>query len=184
MNDNREIRAWEYIKNDLLTYYQKNGCKNFIDFIGIFLFYPQLWAIIIYRIGHSLRRALFYKLYVYMLWNPIRLLTSIEIWPQATIGKNFHIIHFGNIIINPKVIIGDNCILQGECAIGVGFEGGEAPVIEDNVKIGIGAKIIGSLKIGKNSIVGANAFLTTSVPDNVVAAGNPARVIRKIELNV
>lgn len=181
MNNNKKTQVWGYIKNDLQTYYRNNGCKNFIDFIGIFLFYPQLWAIIIYRIGHAVRGALLYKLYVYILWNPLRIITAMEIWPQATIGINFYIIHFGNIIINPKVIIGDNCILQGECAIGVGFDGGEAPVIEDNVKIGIGSKIIGDLRIGKNSQIGANAFLTTSVPENVIVVGNPARVVKKIE---
>lgn len=172
---------WEYIKNDMLTYYRKNGCKNFIDFIAIFLFCPQLWAIITYRIGHAVKNEFIYKLYVYILWNPIRWITSMEIWPQATIGMNFHIIHFGNIIINPKVVIGDNCILQGECAIGVGFDGGEAPVIEDGVKIGIGAKIIGDLRIGKNSMIGANAFVTSSIPDNVIAVGNPSRIVRKTE---
>ncbi len=173
--------TWEYIKNDLKTYYDKNGCKNFIDFIAVFLFYPQLWAIIVYRIGHAVKNGWLYKLYVYLLWNPIRWVTSIEIWPQATIGKNFHIIHFGTIIINPKVIIGDNCVLQGECAIGVGFDGGEAPVIEDNVKIGIGTKIIGPLRIGRNSQIAANAFVTTSIPEDVIVVGNPARVVRKIE---
>jgi serine O-acetyltransferase len=181
MDDAKKISAWGYIKNDLETYYQKNGCRNFIDFIAIFLFYPQLWAIIIYRIGHGIKNKLLYKLYVYLLWNPIRLMTAMEIWPQATIGRNFHIIHFGNIIINPKVVIGDNCILQGECAIGVGFEGGQAPVLEDNVKIGIGSKIIGDLRIGRNSMIGANAFVTTSIPENVIVVGNPARVVRKIE---
>jgi len=181
MDNTKKTGAWEYIKNDLQTYYQKNGCRNFIDFIAVLLFYPQLWAIIVYRIGHSINKGLLYKLYVYLLWNPIRLITVIEIWPQASIGKNFHIIHFGNIIINPKVIIGDNCVLQGECAIGVGFDGGEAPVIEDHVKIGIGAKIIGSLRIGRNSQIGANSFVTTSIPENVIVVGNPARVVRKIE---
>lgn len=177
----REITsAWCHIKNDGKKYYRENGCSNFIDFIAVLMFYPQIWAIFIYRIGHVIENNFIYKLYAYLLWNPVRILTAIEIWPGATIGKNFYIIHFGNIIINPKVVIGDNCVLQGECAIGVGFDGGKAPVLEDGVKIGIGSKIIGELTIGRNSQIGANSFVTSSIPENVIVVGNPARAVKKL----
>jgi len=89
MNNTKKMSLWGHIKNDTGTYYRINGCKNPIDFIGILLFYHQIWALMVYRIGHVIKNRFIYNLYVYFLWNPIRLITSIEIWPQATIGKNF-----------------------------------------------------------------------------------------------
>ncbi len=164
------------------TSYRMNGCKGFMDFAGVFLFSPQLWALIVYRIGHGIKNKFLYNLYVYFLWNPIRLITSIEIWPQAVIGKNFSIIHFGNILIHHNVKIGNNCTLQGECTMGLKFDGADdAARLEDGVKVGIRATLAGGVRIGKNSIIEANAFVTTSVPDNAMAIGNPARIVRKIE---
>lgn len=182
MNNTKKMSLWGHIKNDTGTYYRINGCKNPIDFIGILLFYHQIWALMVYRIGHVIKNRFIYNLYVYFLWNPIRLITSIEIWPQATIGKNFFIAHAGEILIAPKVVIGDDCFISGRCTVGVKFNDSSkgVPVISDGVKIGIGAVMAGDIKIGRNSIIGANAVVTKSVPDNVVVVGNPARVIKKI----
>ena len=53
-------------------------------------------------------------------------------------------------------------------------------VVGVNCYFGLGAKILGAVKIGNNVTVGANAVVTKDIPDNVVAAGNPCKVIRKI----
>lgn len=50
-------------------------------------------------------------------------------------------------------------------------------IIEDNVFIGTNSIILPNVKIGKNSIIGANSVVTKDIPENVVAAGNPASVI-------
>ncbi|SFL16251.1 maltose O-acetyltransferase [Paenibacillus sp. 1_12] len=54
-------------------------------------------------------------------------------------------------------------------------------IIEDNVFIGARAIIMPAVTIGKNSIVAAGSVVTKSIPDNSVAAGNPAKVICTIE---
>lgn len=57
---------------------------------------------------------------------------------------------------------------------------GSAPItLEDNVWLGGGAIICPGVTIGKNSVIGAGAVVTKSIPANVVAVGNPARVIRE-----
>ena len=53
--------------------------------------------------------------------------------------------------------------------------------IEDNVFVGANSIILPNIKIGKNSIIGAGSVVTKDVPDNCVAAGNPAKVIMSIE---
>jgi acetyltransferase-like isoleucine patch superfamily enzyme len=53
-------------------------------------------------------------------------------------------------------------------------------LIEDNVWLGANCIVLKGVHIGKNTVVGANAVVTSSLPANVIAAGNPARVIRAL----
>lgn len=53
-------------------------------------------------------------------------------------------------------------------------------LIEDNVFIGTNSVVLKGVHIGQNSVVGANSVVTTDVPPNVVAAGNPCRVIKSL----
>ena len=52
------------------------------------------------------------------------------------------------------------------------------PVVGDDVYIGTGAKLLGDIRIGNRAVIGANAVVLESVPDDAVVAGVPARVIR------
>src|SRR5690625_4469398 len=61
-----------------------------------------------------------------------------------------------------------------------GWEGGEPITIEDNVWLGGGAIICPGVTIGENSIIGAGAVVTKDIPANVVAVGNPARVVKQL----
>ena len=62
-----------------------------------------------------------------------------------------------------------------------GKKDSKCPVIEDNVDIGIGAKIIGGVRIGKNSTVGTNAVVTKSFPEQSILVGAPAKNISNHE---
>lgn len=53
-------------------------------------------------------------------------------------------------------------------------------IIEDNVWLGYGVKILKGVHIGKNSMIGAGSIVTHNIPANVIAAGNPCKVIRNL----
>lgn len=59
--------------------------------------------------------------------------------------------------------------------------GEPAPVIiEDNVWLGLNVIVLKGVTIGKNSVIGAGSVVTRNIPANVIAAGNPCRVIREL----
>ena len=76
--------------------------------------------------------------------------------------------------------IGENCHIYQQVTIG--FNGTEQPVIGNNVRICCGAKVIGGVNIGNNVVIGANAVVVKDVPDNVVVAGVPAKIIKQLEI--
>ena len=54
-------------------------------------------------------------------------------------------------------------------------------VLEDNVWLGEGVRVLKGVTIGENTVVGAGSVVTHSLPANVIAAGNPARVIKALD---
>ena len=54
-------------------------------------------------------------------------------------------------------------------------------IIEDNVWLGYGVKVLKGVTIGKNSLIGANSVVTKDIPANVIAVGNPCKIIKQIE---
>ena len=118
------------------------------------------------------------------LWYLLRLrrlsrITGFQI-PPNTVGPGLTIWHWGPIIVNPKVRIGKNCVLNPMVVIGHKKPNEDAPKIGDNVFIGSGAKIIGAVTVGNNVIIAPNAVVTKDVPSNVIVAGIPCKIIKKL----
>lgn len=89
--------------------------------------------------------------------------------------------HLDGIVIGSGVKIGNNCTIYQQVTLGKNK--GEFPVIGDNVTIFAGAKILGGIKIGNNAVIGANAVVLKDVPDDSVAVGVPAKVVKKDNTN-
>ncbi len=111
--------------------------------------------------------------------NHYRYKFGISIPFSADIGPGFYIGHFSRIIVSPLCRIGKNCNISQGVTIGITNRGKNKgyPTIGDNVYIGPGAKIIGSVKVGNCVAVGANCVVTKDVPDNAVVVGVPGKVI-------
>ena len=144
------------------------------------LLYPSFWAIYKYRKAHKL----YEKGHVFrarMISQRAARKTGIEIHPAAQIGKGLFIDHGHGVVIGETTIIGDNVTLyQGVTLGGTGNETGKRhPTIEDNVMISSGAKVLGSITIGKNSKIGAGSVVVSDVPPNSTVVGVPGKVVKQ-----
>jgi serine O-acetyltransferase len=141
--------------------------------------WPGVHALLAHRVAHALHeagvpvapRALAYV---------SRAITGIEIHPAARIGDSLFIDHGMGVVIGETAEIGDNVTLyQGVTLGGTGFATGKRhPTVEDNVTIGSGAKLLGPIRIGHGSKIGAGAVVIHDVPPLSTVVGNPGHPVR------
>src|SRR5271170_1377480 len=139
------------------------------------------WVLTVYRFGrwrYGVRPRIlrkFLSLIYRIAFKFIQIITGIELPCEAEIGRNFVIDHFGGIIVSGYARFGDNCRIRNGVVVGLRrVEEHFAPVFGNNVDIGAGAKLLGRITIGDNSIIGANAVVLDDVPENSIAIGVPA----------
>lgn len=108
------------------------------------------------------------------------------------IGENFYINHNCVILDCAKVTFGDNVFIAPNCGFytaghpldyetrNKGLEFAKPIKVGNNVWIGGNVIVLPGVEIGDNSVIGAGSVVTKSIPSNVVAVGNPCKVLRKI----
>lgn len=148
--------------------------------LQVALLYPGLHAIWCYRLAHGLH-GVGLTFLARALSQLGRLLTGVEIHPAASIGRRFFIDHGMGIIIGETAIIGDDCLLfQGVTLGGTGNESGKRhPTLGDRVVVGAGAKVLGNIRIGSDTRVGANSVVLHDVASHSTVVGIPGRVVRR-----
>ena len=147
--------------------------------LEIVLCYPGFHAVLMHRLAHVLYEAKI-PILPRFLSQVSRFLTGIEIHPGATIGRRFFIDHGMGVVIGETAEIGDDVLIyQGVTLGGTGNEQGKRhPTIGNNVVIGTGAKVLGSILIGNNVKIGAGSVVVHPVPDDSTVVGVPGRVVR------
>ncbi len=137
-----------------------------------------------FRVGSFLyqkkNRILYY--FVYWHYKKIMYLTGIQLPIGTSVGGGIQFKHFNGIIINDKAIIGKNVTIFNGVTIGINLkpDGSSGhPIIDDNVVICTGAKVIGGVMVGKNSIIGANSVVNKDIPEDSIVAGAPAKILKK-----
>jgi serine O-acetyltransferase len=137
-------------------------------------------AVKFYRVGHwcytkgipVVPRLIYYL--IYLIYN-----ASIPMNAEIGEGTKFGYGGMG-VVLHSSCRIGRNVYIAQQVTIG-GHRApfSAVPVIEDECFIGAGAKILGPVRIGTGSVIGANAVVIHDVPPHSVVVGVPARVIRK-----
>lgn len=100
----------------------------------------------------------------------------------AEFGPGFVLIHATGVVINGQVRAGEQVYIEHQVTIGA--ERRESPLIGNRVFIGAGAKIIGSVRIGDEARIGANAVVVDDVPEGATVVGIPAKVVRIREVSL
>lgn len=166
------------LKSDLAAIFDRDPAAD--NLFEVILAYSGLHALIFHRFSHWLYQRDFRTL-PRLISQLARFLTGIEIHPGAVIGQGFFIDHGMGVVIGETAEIGDNVTLyQGVTLGGTGKERGKRhPTIGDNVIIGAGAKVLGSIKIGNDTKVGAGSVVLKDVEANATVVGVPGRVVAR-----
>lgn len=166
------------IKHDLKAVIEKDPAAN--NIFEVIFFYPGFQALVFHRISHLL-----YSKQLVFLSKGIayigRFITGVEIHPAAKLGKGIFIDHGMGVVIGETAEVGDNVtIYHGSTLGGTGKDTGKRhPTIGNNVVVSAGAKVLGPLKIGDNTKIGAGSVVLKDIPENSTVVGIPGKIIKK-----
>ena len=147
------------------------------------------------QLGQNVKLSQFINLYGCQVGDNTKVGAFVEIQKNARVGKNCkissHTFICEGVIIEDNVFVGHGVTFINDPYPRATTQGGqvqtesdwtiEHTVIKKGASIGSGATILSNACIGENAIVGAGSVVTKDVPPNTIVAGNPARVLRRIE---
>lgn len=167
------------IKEDFKSYKINKQTK-----LALLTFYfktPGFKVIVWMRICKYLsitKNKLFY-IFARFKYKRLQIKYGIQIDYRLDIDGGFNIHHYGGIVINKDCKIGKNFNVRHNTTLGNTEKG--VPKIGNNVYVGANSVIIGDVSIGDNCIIDAGSVVTKSFESDCVIAGNPAKLIKKIE---
>ena len=147
--------------------------------IEVFLCYPGVHAIILYRFAHFLWGKKFFTT-ARIISSFARFLTGVDIHPAARIGRRLFINHATGLVIGETAEIGDDVTLYHGVTLGGTStqKGKRHPTLGNRVIVGAGAKLLGPIEIGDDARIGSNAVVLKAVPAGATAVGVPAQIVR------
>jgi serine O-acetyltransferase len=144
------------------------------------------WILLIYRFGRWRYgiRSRFIRMPFSFCYKVLKffseMLLGAELPCEAVIGRRFVIEHIGGIVVSGDAIFGDDCVIRNGVTVGLRHRGVRgSPHIGNRVDIGTGAKLLGPIRIGDDTAIGANSVVLCDVPDNTIAVGIPARILAR-----
>jgi serine O-acetyltransferase len=165
----------EAIRRDIRTVLDRDPAAR--SRLEVLLCYPGVHALALHRVGHGLWRRGWFTA-ARAVSHLSRWLTGIEIHPAARLGPGLFIDHGMGVVIGETAEVGANVtLLQGVTLGGTSLRREKRhPTLEDNVVVGAGAKVIGAIRIGAGTRIGAGSVVVRDVPPNCVVVGVPGRV--------
>ena len=170
------------IKADVSRWNEINGVKmGLFQSLNWYMTYKKEFRnLILHRLKNPSRTLPCIIHYVIgrILWKPMETLYI----NTKEIGGGLYIQHGFSTIISAKKI-GANCRIYQQVTIG--FKGEFSPILEDNVSVTCGAKVLGNVTMHRNSLAAAGAVVVKDVPENAIVGGVPAKIIEfKNENNI
>lgn len=166
---------WDEVRRD---YIRHGSSLTDAAFVSLAIFRYGKWAIN--------RRHRFARRLANLVYGALKLfvlnITKIWIPPTTTIGEDFHIIHAeGSLSIHPDTVLGDRVGVMHNVTIGTNMAPG-APIIGNDVFIGVNSTVLGKIRIGDRVRIAANTAVTTNVPSDSVVVGSPAKIYPRLSL--
>lgn len=173
------------VQQDLARFFYIYGIDKKNDYLRLmqYSFHPRFNCIFNYRLAKYLsNKNIFILPKIILLIN--QFLYGIEFSMDTKIGGGLFIPHTYGIIIGADEI-GSNATIYQNVTLGakildVPFHKENRPIIGNDVTIATGSVILGRITISDNVIVAANSVVLHSVPENVIVAGAPAKILKRI----
>ena len=167
------MRLFERTREDIATALERDPAAR--SGFEVWLTYSGLHAVWGYRIAHRFYRARLFTA-ARAVSQFTRFLTGVEIHPGAVIGRRFLIDHGMGVVIGETTIIGDDVLMYHGVTLGGTSAQREKrhPTLGDDIVVGAGATVLGTVTIGSHSVIGANAVVVTDAPAGSLLVGSPA----------
>ena len=142
--------------------------------------YTGYQALCAYRYAHWFWQKKMHGI-AYFIAYRAKVRTGVDIHHATTIGTGILIDHGVGLVIGETTEIGDNCVLyQGVTLGGTGKDTGKRhPTLEEGVMVSAGAKVLGPVRIGEHSKIGAGSVVLKNVPPYSTVVGVPGRVVKQ-----
>ena len=167
------LSKYSFLKQELIIWKdtipickKKNLISTFFLFIGEFKEYRTVFY---HRIGFFSK---------FLSWYAPGMPNCYIITKRENIGVGLVLEHGFSTIINCESI-GANVKIWQNVTLGKERPGGKRPILGDNVSVYTGAIVIGGIKVGNNSSIGAGSVVLKDVPENTLVVGVRARIVEK-----
>src|SRR6476659_4805196 len=169
-----------HIREQFDTVFRRDPAARSV--LEIVLCYPGFHAVLLHRVAHHIYGSGWFTL-ARVISQFSRTLTGIEIHPGATIGRRFFIDHGMGVVIGETTEIGDDVMIYHGVTLGGRSlkQGKRHPNIGNGVTVGAGAKVLGPLSIGDNSVVGDNTVDNHDVQPESISTRIPVGVRARTE---
>jgi serine O-acetyltransferase len=181
----RDLPSWEYLGfwalvgsdiqvwGEMLAFKGKGEAVPLHTAIRLALVYAGLRATILHRLAYATHRARI-PIVPMILTNLNLFLHGFDIPPHIEVGPRFYVPHPVGTVVTARRL-GARVTLVSVVTIGM-RNGSDFPVLEDDVYVGAGARVLGAITLGKRAQIGANAVVLKDVPADHVAVGVPAMI--------
>jgi serine O-acetyltransferase len=167
------------LRSDLIRFTKAKADINPFK-LWIRLIHPRFIPVFFVRLSNSFYKRQFTRPFsiIFTLLNGV--LFGLEVTPKCKIGKGMCLPHtFGTVIGAAE--IGDNVTIFQGVTLGAKYADSSytetsRPIVGNNVVFGAGAKALGAITIGNNSVIAANSLVTSSVPVGAFMIGVPATI--------